>query len=167
MQDWVSRLGVWQIWKIYKRLTDLSPISCHNSPAFLANSDKFKPGNLLLIRGRFSFIQRKYDDWFLYGCPKLVLILYPHMYFFIFSCMFLNPKFFFCNLNSNCSNSLDMSNLQEQVKNIFCYQKLLWTFNVQINCSSDLKILGLQPRISKVFSVIRRFFSHSKSKQFW
>ena len=28
-----------------------------------------------------------------------------------FSCMFLNP-----NLNSNCSNSLDMRNIQEQVK---------------------------------------------------
>ena len=40
-----------------------------------------------------------------------------------FSCMFLNP-FFFSNLNYNCSNLLDIRNLQEQVKNAFCYQKL-------------------------------------------
>ena len=40
-----------------------------------------------------------------------------------FSCMFLNPKIF-SNLNSNCSNSLDRRNLQEQVKKAFCSQKL-------------------------------------------
>ena len=27
-------------------------------------------------------------------------------------------------MNSNCSNSLDVRNLQEQVKKAFCYQKL-------------------------------------------
>ena len=40
-----------------------------------------------------------------------------------FSCMFLYPNNF-SNLNSNCSNLLDMRNLQEQVKKAFCYQKL-------------------------------------------
>ena len=34
------------------------------------------------------------------------------------------------NLNSNCSNSLDMTNLQEQVEKAFCYQKLFWPFTV-------------------------------------
>ena len=29
----------------------------------------------------------------------------------------------FSNLNSNCSNSLDLRNLQEQVKKAFCYHK--------------------------------------------
>ena len=29
-------------------------------------------------------------------------------------------------MNYNCSNSLDIRNLQEQVKKTFCYQKLLW-----------------------------------------
>ena len=48
--------------------------------------------------------------------------------------MFLNP-----NLNSNCSNLLDMKNLQEQVQKSFCYQKLFWPFTVWINCSSELK----------------------------
>ena len=45
-------------------------------------------------------------------------------------------------MNSNCSNLLDMRNLQEQVKKAFCYQKLFWPFTVWINCSSDLKIFA-------------------------
>ena len=40
-----------------------------------------------------------------------------------FSCMFLNPNNF-SNMNFNCSNLLDMRNLQERVKKAFCYQKL-------------------------------------------
>ena len=58
--------------------------------------------------------------------------------FFILSSMFLNPN----NLNSNCSNLLDMRNLEEKVKNAFCYQTLFWPFTVRINCSSDLKIFA-------------------------
>ena len=42
-------------------------------------------------------------------------------------------------MNLNCSNLLDLRNLQEQVKKAFCYQKLFWPFTVWINCSSDLK----------------------------
>ena len=42
-------------------------------------------------------------------------------------------------MNSNCSNLLDMRNLQDQVKKTFCHQKLFWPFTVWINCSSDLK----------------------------
>ena len=38
-----------------------------------------------------------------------------------FSCMFLNPNIF-SNMNSNCSNLLDMRNLQEQVRKAFCDQ---------------------------------------------
>ena len=37
---------------------------------------------------------------------------------------FLNPNYFFFNLNSNCSNLLDLRNLQEHDKKGFCYQKL-------------------------------------------
>ena len=40
-----------------------------------------------------------------------------------FSCMFLNPK---SNLNSNCSNLLDLKNFQGQVKKALCYPKLFW-----------------------------------------
>ena len=46
---------------------------------------------------------------------------------------------FFSNWISNCSNLLDLRNLQEQVKKAFCYQKLFWPFTVWINCSSDCK----------------------------
>ena len=45
------------------------------------------------------------------------------MTFSSFSCMFLNPNNF-SNLNSNCSDLLDLTNIQEQVKKVFCYQKL-------------------------------------------
>ena len=46
-------------------------------------------------------------------------------YFFSnFSCMFLNLDIFFSNLICNCSNLLDLRNLQEQVKKTFCNQKL-------------------------------------------
>ena len=39
-------------------------------------------------------------------------------------------------MNFNCSNLLDMRNLQEQVKKAF--QKLFWPFTVRTNCSSVL-----------------------------
>ena len=44
----------------------------------------------------------------------------------IFSNFFLHvskSQYFFSKLNSNCSNLLDLRNLQEQVKKAFCYQK--------------------------------------------
>ena len=55
--------------------------------------------------------------------------------------MFLNPNIF-SNLNSNCSDLLDLRNLQEQVIKAFCYQKLFWPLTVWTNCSSDLKIFA-------------------------
>jgi hypothetical protein len=75
--------------------------------------------------------------------------------FLNFSCMFLNPNHF-SNLNSNCSNILEMRNLQEQVKKAFCYQELFWIFTVWLDCSSDLKN----------FPITRPIFSHSWSEQF-
>ena len=71
--------------------------------------------------------------------------------FLTFPAVFYIP-IFFSNLNYNCSNFLDVTNLQEQIKKAFCHQKLFWPFTVRTN--SDLKIfanLGLQPQISKVF----------------
>jgi hypothetical protein len=59
-------------------------------------------------------------------------------------------------LNSNCSNLLDMRNLQEQVKKAFCYQELFWPFTVWINCSSDLKIFtNSRPSASNIKSFSR------------
>ena len=62
-------------------------------------------------------------------------------HFLTFPACFSIPNFF-SNLNSNCSNSLDLRNIQEQVKKAFCYQKLFWPFTVWINCSNDLKIFA-------------------------
>ena len=45
------------------------------------------------------------------------------LFFLNFLACILIP-IFFSNLNSHCSNLLDMRNLQEQVKKGFCYQKL-------------------------------------------
>jgi hypothetical protein len=59
-------------------------------------------------------------------------------------------------LNSNCSNLLDMRNLQEQVIKAFCYQKLFWPFTVWINSSSNLKnFANSQPSASNVKSFSR------------
>ena len=62
-----------------------------------------------------------------------------------FSCMFLNPNSFF-QFDSNCSNLLDLRNLQEQVKK----------HSVTKNCS-DLSLF------EKIVLVI---FCHSMSEQF-
>ena len=62
----------------------------------------------------------------------------------------------FFNLNSNCSNLLDLRNLQEKVKKAFCYQKLSWPFTVWITCSSDLKkFANSQPSASNFQSFSR------------
>jgi hypothetical protein len=42
--------------------------------------------------------------------------------------------------NCNCSNLLDLRNLQEQM-----FQKWVWPFTVRINCSSDLKSFENSP----------------------
>ena len=82
-----------------------------------------------------------------------------NVHFLTFPAYFLIP-IFFCNLNANCSNLSDMRNLQEQVKNAFCYQKLFWPFTVWINCSMISNILQFQ----KIFTIIRTIFSHNR---FW
>ena len=58
-----------------------------------------------------------------------------------FSCMFLNPKIF-SNLNSNCSNLLDLITSRNKFKK---------HSEIVLVISKFLQILGLQPRISKVF----------------
>ena len=72
--------------------------------------------------------------------------------------MFLNPNFF-SNLNSNCSNLLDMRNLQEQVKKHSVTKNLLWTFTVRTNCSSDLKIFckfsAFSLEFQKFFTILK------------
>ena len=57
----------------------------------------------------------------------------------------------FANFNYSCSNVLDLRNLQEQVKKVFCFKH-----------SSDLSF-----QFQKVFSLTRTFFSQLRSEQFW
>jgi geranylgeranyl pyrophosphate synthase len=61
-----------------------------------------------------------------YGCeePEKVEIVKQVCTFSNFFCMFLNTNISFSNMNSNCSNLLDMRNFLDQVKKAFCYQKL-------------------------------------------
>ena len=47
----------------------------------------------------------------------------------------------FSNLNSNCSNSLDLRNLQEQVKKAFCYQKLFGPFTIVIEKNQQVRTI--------------------------
>ena len=54
-----------------------------------------------------------------------------YLFFSIFFCMFLNPNDF-SNLNSNCSNLLDIRNLQEQVKNSILLPNIIQTFHCLI-----------------------------------
>ena len=69
----------------------------------------------------------------------------------------------FSNLNYNCSNLLDIRNLQEQVKKAFCYQKLFRTFTGLISCSSDFKILANSWLSASNFKV---FLDHLEQKIF-
>ena len=71
-----------------------------------------------------------------------------------FSWMFVNPNIF-SNLNYNCSNLWDIRNLQEQVKKVFCNQKLFWPFTAWIK-GSDFKKFA-NSRLS-FFSITRHFF---------
>ena len=58
------------------------------------------------------------------------------------------------------SKLLDMTNLQEQVKKAFCYQKLFWPFTVWINCSSDLKIFENSRPSASNFKSFSRSLEH-------
>jgi hypothetical protein len=74
----------------------------------------------------------------------------------------------FSNFNYNCSNILDLRNLQEQVKKAFSFKNWsdLSLFEwIVLVISKNLQILGLQPQ--KFFSITRTICYHSRSKQFW
>ena len=63
-------------------------------------------------------------------------------------------------MNYDCSNLLDLRNLQEQVKKAFCYQKLFWPFTVWISCSSDLKIFAKNWPSASNFKSFSRSLEH-------
>ena len=86
---------------------------------FQTSSDLFKTCSKLVQIVQLAVNLSKIDK-------KEFVLLKTQLYICIsnFYCMFLNPNIFFSNLRSNCSNLLDMRNLQEQVKKAFRYQKL-------------------------------------------
>ena len=114
----------------------------------IEGQSQIKIPSINLIRDQFSMNWASWNDY------QASHIFFPPLFcnekdcnkFSNFSCMILNPKAI-SNLNSNCSNLLDMRNLQDKLKKTFCCQKLFWTFTVWKN----LQILGLQSRIWKVF----------------
>ena len=83
-----------------------------------------------------------------------------------FSYRFLNPR----DLNYNCSNLLDLRNLQEQFKKNILFKKLVWSFIVWRNCSDDLnKIANSWPSVSNFEKIVINYqtiFSHSWPEQF-
>ena len=69
--------------------------------------------------------------------------------------------FFFTLYFHSCSNLLlDMRNLQEQVKNAFCYQKLLRPFTLWINCSNFTfyKFSAFSLEFQNFFSITKWYF---------
>ena len=62
-----------------------------------------------------------------------------HLNFQTFPVDFCNPNYLNSNLNSNRPNVIDLENLQEQVKNAFCFKNCTDLSLFEKNCSSDLK----------------------------
>ena len=83
--------------------------------------------SLILIKA-FERAKTLKDQWkkikcfFLFTCPRGIL------FFLTFPACFKIP-IFFSNLNSNCSNLLDLRNLQEQVKKSILLPKFFLTFH--------------------------------------
>jgi hypothetical protein len=65
-----------------------------------------------------------------------------------FSCMFLNPN--------NCSNSLDLKNLQEQVKKSILLPKIVLTFHCLNNFDNKIPLLCFQ-RMNEFAQLKTRF----------
>ena len=99
-------------------------------------------------------MQNKLENFFCWPLFLKIENVFPN-----FSCMFLNPNTF-SNSNSNCSNSYDLRNLQEQVKKALCHQKLFWPFTIWINCSSDLKNFANSLPSASNFTSFSRSLEH-------
>ena len=118
------------------------------------------------------FFSQSFKFLFLEGC-RVSFSIVINSYFGIFqlnrkSCqktkqrsVFLNP--IFSNLNSNCSNLLDMRNLQEQVKGD-CSD----LFTVGTNCSCDLNMFANSwpstSNLKKKSRSLQQFFSVGQNK---
>ena len=111
---------------------------------FSATAEVTKPGKGVYLSGDVIIGESIF-------CTTLILYFLSEIEYMKILNYYLNQSIFltfpacfeipmnFSNFNSNCSDLLDLRNLQEQVKKAFCYQNLFWPFTVWINCSSDLK----------------------------
>ena len=146
---WVFRVSSYFL-DIQQFLTCIAVKSWRTSKFhFIPESKQLCPGweskaLALLFRDRFSWVSKLVWKLHLHAyfriCKSKGVLesclsgkLCLKMYFFNFSCMFLNPN------NSNLSY---LRNFQEQVKKGFCYQKLFWPFTVCTNCIGDLKFFA-------------------------
>ena len=98
-------------------------------------------------------------------------ILEERFNFLTFPADFYIPLIF-SNLSYNHSNFLNLRNLQEQVKKVFCYlPDIILTFH----CLNKLfkwsqkfwKFSAFSFEFQIFFSITRTIFSHSRSEQFW
>ena len=69
--------------------------------------------------------------------------------------MFTNPTFF-SNLNSNCSNLLDVRNLMEQVKKGFCYQRFFREAEVSKILQKLMTRIAKKRKLCRLHKVSRR-----------
>ena len=88
-----------------------------------------------------------------------------------FPCRFLNPKYFFSNLNYIfCNVSKSDKTSRNSLKSIL-FQKLYWRFTVWINVLEIsiffCKFEAFSLESQKFFSICKTIFSHSWSGQFW
>ena len=118
------------IWPIIEDNTKKLP----NHPIFPVKIGLWE-GHGSNFRGQNYFFFMPIQDFHCVVYKRFKLLLGMHERIaYNFFCMFLNPNIFFFNLNLNCSNLLDMKNLQEQVWKTFYYQELFWP---GLYCCSD------------------------------
>ena len=76
-----------------------------------------------------EILNSSYCAWF--PTPKKQKKILKYIFFLTFPIGLSIPIIFFFNLNSNCSDVLDLRNLQEQVKKAFCFKNCTEFWNHQ------------------------------------
>ena len=162
MQSNVSSVVEFHQWWVKSRifciqLTNSCTVRCGPKMKYLYAGGNFHLTDHMKLQVQYCNILRKNIDLqrFCANCEQIIFLVsdtqkslctdarfyFYKKEFFLRNKLFLNfPACFyipilFSNLNSNCSNLLDLRNLQEQVKKAFCYQKLFWPF---FHCSNKL-----------------------------
>ena len=140
LKKYFLRRGWLEFFYLARYVTANNRKNYRNKPQ-CANPCNSEHEGLLLLQ--YLFLSLQLSDWKKETAPILrwFFMKKRKRHFLTFPACFSIP-IIFSNLNYNCSTSLDLRNLQEQVKKAFCYQKMFWPFTVFINCSRDLKIFA-------------------------